>query len=91
MIAQVCDLNVGDFVHTLGDTHLYLNHIEQAKTQLKRTPQLAEKITDILERNKRCFNNKSQSYSKITAELNRNGIDVHKDTVYKLMRYDMKL
>ena len=38
MIAQVCDLKVGDFVHTLGDTHLYLNHIEQAKTQLKRTP-----------------------------------------------------
>ena len=38
MIAQVCDLKVGDFVHTLGDTHLYLNHIEQAKTQLKRIP-----------------------------------------------------
>ena len=38
MIAQVCNLNVGDFVHTLGDTHLYLNHIEQAKTQLKRAP-----------------------------------------------------
>ena len=38
MIAQVCNLNVGDFVHTLGDTHLYLNHLEQAKIQLKRTP-----------------------------------------------------
>jgi thymidylate synthase len=38
MIAQVCDLKVGDFIHTLGDTHLYLNHIEQAKTQLGRTP-----------------------------------------------------
>ena len=36
MIAQVCDLETGDFVHTLGDTHLYLNHIEQAKAQLKR-------------------------------------------------------
>ena len=38
MIAQVCDLNVGDFVHTIGDAHLYLNHIEQAKEQLSRTP-----------------------------------------------------
>ena len=38
MIAQVCNLKVGDFVHTLGDTHLYLNHIEQAKHQLKRSP-----------------------------------------------------
>jgi thymidylate synthase len=36
MIAQVCDLGVGDFVHTLGDAHLYTNHIEQAKTQLAR-------------------------------------------------------
>ena len=36
MIAQVCDLGVGDFVHTLGDTHLYLNHIEQARLQLER-------------------------------------------------------
>ncbi len=38
MIAQVCNLGIGDFVHTLGDTHLYLNHLEQAKTQLKRIP-----------------------------------------------------
>ena len=38
MIAQVCNLKVGDFVHSLGDTHLYLNHIEQAKIQLKRIP-----------------------------------------------------
>jgi thymidylate synthase len=38
MIAQVCKLEVGDFVHTLGDTHLYLNHLDQAKIQLKRTP-----------------------------------------------------
>ncbi|WII72804.1 thymidylate synthase [Bdellovibrio sp. 22V] len=36
MIAQVCDLQVGDFVHTLGDAHLYLNHLEQAKLQLTR-------------------------------------------------------
>ena len=38
MVAQVCDLQLGDFVHTLGDAHLYLNHIEQAKLQISRTP-----------------------------------------------------
>ncbi|MBC9813091.1 thymidylate synthase [Crocinitomicaceae bacterium CZZ-1] len=36
MIAQVCDLEPGEFVHTFGDTHLYLNHIEQAQLQLTR-------------------------------------------------------
>jgi thymidylate synthase len=36
MVAQVCGLEVGDFVHTLGDAHLYSNHIEQAKLQLSR-------------------------------------------------------
>lgn len=36
MIAQVCNLKLGDFVHTLGDAHLYSNHIEQAKLQLTR-------------------------------------------------------
>ncbi|HSX19585.1 MAG TPA: thymidylate synthase [Gammaproteobacteria bacterium] len=38
MIAQVTDLQLGDFVHTFGDAHLYSNHIEQAKTQLAREP-----------------------------------------------------
>ena len=38
MLAQVCDLEAGDFVHTLGDAHLYLNHLEQARLQLERTP-----------------------------------------------------
>lgn len=38
MIAQVTGLEVGDFVHTIGDAHLYLNHLEQAKLQLSRTP-----------------------------------------------------
>ncbi|MAJ11976.1 MAG: thymidylate synthase [Thiotrichales bacterium] len=37
MIAQVCDLEVGEFVHTIGDAHLYLNHLEQAELQLSRT------------------------------------------------------
>ena len=36
MIAQVCDLKVGEFIHTLGDAHLYTNHLEQAKLQLTR-------------------------------------------------------
>lgn len=38
MIAQVCDLEPGEFVHTFGDLHLYINHIEQAQLQLTRTP-----------------------------------------------------
>lgn len=38
MIAQVCDLEAGDFVHTFGDAHLYSNHMEQAALQLSRDP-----------------------------------------------------
>ena len=38
MIAQACDLKAGDFVHTLGDAHLYSNHLEQTKLQLSREP-----------------------------------------------------
>lgn len=38
MIAQVCDLEYGDFVHSFGDVHLYNNHMEQANLQLSRTP-----------------------------------------------------
>jgi thymidylate synthase len=38
MMAQVCNLAPGDFVHTFGDAHLYLNHLEQARTQLAREP-----------------------------------------------------
>jgi thymidylate synthase len=38
MIAQVCDLAPGDFVHTFGDAHIYLNHLEQVQTQLSRQP-----------------------------------------------------
>ncbi|MBS1477108.1 MAG: thymidylate synthase [Acholeplasmatales bacterium] len=37
MIAQVCDLEPGDFVHTLGDAHIYLNHLEQINKQIKRS------------------------------------------------------
>jgi thymidylate synthase len=38
MVAQVCDLKLGEFIHTLGDAHLYNNHIEQARLQLTRDP-----------------------------------------------------
>lgn len=38
MVAQVCDLELGDFVHTFGDAHLYSNHLEQVELQLQRTP-----------------------------------------------------
>ncbi|HEX8971333.1 thymidylate synthase [Oryzihumus sp.] len=38
MVAQVCELEVGDFVHTLGDAHLYTNHVDQAREQLSREP-----------------------------------------------------
>jgi thymidylate synthase len=38
MVAQVCDLQAGDFVHTFGDLHLYNNHIQQAQEQLTRQP-----------------------------------------------------
>jgi len=38
MMAQVCDLEPGEFVHTFGDVHLYTNHVEQAREQLTRAP-----------------------------------------------------
>ena len=44
MMAQVCNLEPGDFVHTLGDTHLYLDHLEQTKLQLSRKPYPLPKI-----------------------------------------------
>lgn len=44
MVAQVCDLEVGDFVHTLGDAHLYLNHLDQAREQLTREPKSLPKL-----------------------------------------------
>jgi thymidylate synthase len=55
MIAQVCNLEVGEFVHTFGDAHLYTNHFEQAKEQLNRIPyklpnmRLNKNINNILE------------------------------------------
>ncbi|WP_299084609.1 thymidylate synthase [uncultured Paraglaciecola sp.] len=45
MLAQVCNLELGDFVHTLGDAHLYVNHLEQANLQLSRQPYPLPKMT----------------------------------------------
>ncbi|MEY4926552.1 MAG: hypothetical protein RI894_988 [Bacteroidota bacterium] len=44
MLAQVCGLEAGDFVHTFGDVHLYNNHLEQAKLQLSREPRILPKM-----------------------------------------------
>ena len=38
MVAQVCDLQPGEFVHTLGDAHVYCNHVDALREQLQRTP-----------------------------------------------------
>ena len=44
MMAQVCDLEPGEFVHTFGDVHLYTNHVEQAREQLTREPRALPKM-----------------------------------------------
>ena len=44
MVAQVCGLTPGDFVHTLGDAHLYSNHFDQAREQLLREPRALPKL-----------------------------------------------
>jgi thymidylate synthase len=55
MVAQVCGLQAGDFVHTLGDAHLYNNHLEQTHLQLSREPRplpnmkLNPKVMDIFD------------------------------------------
>ena len=55
MVAQVCGLRAGEFVHTLGDSHLYLNHLDQARLQLSREPRpfpqmkVNQEVTDIFE------------------------------------------
>lgn len=55
MLAQVCHLQLGEFIHTFGDVHLYKNHIEQAKLQLTRTPfplptlKMNPEITDLFD------------------------------------------
>ena len=64
MIAKVCNLQAGDFIHTLGDAHLYLNHIEQAKLQLTREPMQLPKM--IINRNvEDVFSYKYEDFSLI--------------------------
>ena len=45
MVAQVCDLELGEFIHTLGDAHIYSNHFEQTELQLSREPRPLPKMT----------------------------------------------
>ncbi len=52
MMAQVCDLEVGDFVHSFGDVHLYSNHFEQARLQLTREPRALPRLVINPERKK---------------------------------------
>lgn len=53
MVAQVCGLQPGEFIHTLGDAHIYLNHLDQVRTQLEREPRklpvmkINPEVTDI--------------------------------------------
>ena len=55
MVAQVCNFQLGDFVHTLGDAHIYTNHFEQTNLQLSRDPKklpkmlINKKVKDIFE------------------------------------------
>lgn len=76
MIAQVCGLGVGDFVHTFGDVHLYNNHFEQAEKQLKREPlplaklELSTHIDNIFKFDFEHINIKEyQSHAAIKAEV----------------------
>jgi thymidylate synthase len=50
MVAQVCELEPGDFVHTLGDAHLYVNHLDQARLQLTREPRALPQLRINLDR-----------------------------------------
>ncbi|MDA0237537.1 MAG: thymidylate synthase [Proteobacteria bacterium] len=64
MVAQVCGLQVGDFVHTFGDCHLYINHLDQANEQLSRTPRTLPKMNI----NKNIKNIFDFSYADFTLE-----------------------
>ncbi len=64
MMAQVCGLAPGEFVHTFGDVHLYMNHLEQAKTQLEREPKTLPRL--ILNQNvKSIFDFKAEDFELI--------------------------
>ncbi len=61
MIAKICGLKVGEFVHTLGDAHIYLNHLEQVNTQLERSPK-ALPTMNILGEQKTIFDFKYEDF-----------------------------
>lgn len=76
MIAQICDLEVGDFVHTFGDAHIYLNHLQQVDTQLSRKPfplpkmKINPDVKDIFSFNYEDFElSNYQAHPKITAPI----------------------
>ena len=62
MIAHVCDLKYGEFIHTLGDAHIYMNHIDQVNEQLSRKPKKLPKIK-IIPSVKNIFNFKYEDFS----------------------------
>ena len=62
MIAHVCDLKYGEFIHTLGDAHIYINHINQVNEQLSRKPKKLAKIK-INPSVKNIFNFKYEDFS----------------------------
>ena len=64
MIAQVCDLKLGEFIHTFGDTHIYLNHLEQVDLQLTRQPRPFPKML-INKHVKEIFNFKYEDFNLI--------------------------
>ncbi len=76
MIAQICDLELGDFVHTFGDVHIYSNHLEQVKLQLSRKPlslptmKINEKVKDINDFKMNDFTLENyESYEPIKAKM----------------------
>ncbi len=71
MIAQQCDLEVGEFVHTLGDAHLYSNHIEQAQEQLTRKP-FAQPKLDIKRKPNSIFEYQFEDFEILNYEAHPN-------------------
>ncbi|MEM1008767.1 MAG: thymidylate synthase [Myxococcota bacterium] len=69
LIAQVCGLKPGTFVHTLGDAHLYLNHLEQARLQLSREPRDLPQM--------RIWANKSELATYVAEDFHLEGYDPH--------------
>ena len=67
MVAQVCGFKLGDFVHTLGDAHIYTNHFEQTKLQLSRKPKKLPKM-NINKEVKNIFDFKYEDFELIDYE-----------------------